>query len=53
MELYALVFGSLVARGLSPRDAVFEQQFWAATSVILGGAVGFAIFARVRALRHD
>ena len=51
MELHALVFGSLVAGGLSPRDAVFEQQFWAATSVILVGTVGFVIFARVGASR--
>jgi hypothetical protein len=49
MELYALLFGSLVAGGLSPRDAVFEQLFRAATGLIVVGAVCLVIFARVRA----
>ena len=39
-----LVLGSLVAGGLSPRDVVFEQLFWAATHLILVGAVCPVIF---------
>jgi hypothetical protein len=49
MELYALLFGSLVAGGLSPRDDLFEELFRAATGLIIVGAVCLVIFARVRA----
>jgi hypothetical protein len=39
MELYALLFGSLVtAGGLSPRADVFEQLFRAATGLTMVGA---------------
>jgi hypothetical protein len=51
MEVYAAVFGGLVSGALSPHDAVFEQLFWAAMSLILVGVVGFVIFARVGAFK--
>lgn len=48
MDLYALLFGSLVAGGLSPRDVVLEQLPWTATGLIIVGAVCLVIVARPR-----
>jgi hypothetical protein len=45
MELYGLVFGSLVAGGLSPTDMVFYQLFLAAAGLIGVCALGFVIWA--------
>jgi len=53
MEVYAAVFAGLVSGALSPHDAVFEQLFWAATSLILLGAVALLILARVGAFKAD
>jgi hypothetical protein len=47
MEVYAAVFAGLVSGAFAPLDAVFEQLFLAATSLILVGAVGVVIFPRV------
>jgi hypothetical protein len=49
MDYYALVFGSLVAAGLSPHDVAFKQLFWMAIAVVVGCAVALAIFLRVDA----